>query len=741
MAPLTPQPATPQPATPPRPQADPLDALVPEFHQNIVVANPNFRGKQRWEQEEYAANFLRGVSPTFAQINPNSPAYRYQVTQLLDRSLPQSGMEQAQGLAEDLGPAALATGGALLAGGGIPALGAAALAGTLGSFIPQLRPYTTGAQPPTMSSTLQEAGKNAALFPLVDLSAGKAIEGGAALARRAFVPHANDPGRQMGLEAIKQFGGVPGMTQRGAGPMLQFIENIGESAIPLRGMAVRRQETVDDAVGSMALDLVKQITPFMRSNSDMSEAFFKETDNLRRFYQIAVSQRYKVVDELTQKGVSVDTRPAVRLTAYGTGPGSSDLAPVTKSLVDQFNVPEITDFATGKVLQQGYRGQVGFYALANNLAPGKASFEDAQRMASALRQIERDNPDVAGLVTPIDRGAGRLAKQMADHINNAMDRAADGFTQQQIQSLTSAGIPLAQAKTQVGNFTERYHDAKAFYKRNIADRFETDVYGRLAHNLKDEPAKFSRLAIAADSPGKLDALRKAAPKLWPEMQARIMQSLIQDSVKLRAVGIGEELNEVVARGAVKEFDSEKLIKKFATLGTDYTKKLTGGALTLPAIQRLGSAMEVASQRPIGQGKVIVALTQGTAAVQAIMMPFGGGFPGMTAGHTAAVLIAPNVLSMIFSRPSLLNLMERGLIEGPKSTAFAKFNAFVFAQQMTDLREQQKSMDRLQQTNALPRPIGPQLGQGPLPLPPASPQVPPPPAFRQEPPVLQRPPGF
>ncbi len=731
-----PKPPTPSPTAG---VPDPMAALVPEFHQNIVVANPNFRGKPRWEQEEYAANFLKGVSPTFSQISPNSPAYRYHVTQLLDKSLPQSTTEQVQGLAEELGPAALATGGAALAPIGWPALAAAGAGGAIGSFIPQLRRFTTGAPPPTMSSTLADAGKNAALFPAADLAMGKALEGGAQVLKKVFVPQANEPGRQLGLEGIRAFGGVPGMTQRGAGPMIQFMENIGEAAIPLRGMAVRRQETVDDAVGAMAIDLVKQITPIVRSDAEMSKAFFQETQNLRRFYQMAVSQKYKVVDELTQKGVGVNTNPAIRLTAYGTGPGRSDLAPVTKSVLDQFEVPEVIDHTTGRVLQQGYRGADGFYALANTMKQGQASFSDAQRMASALKQIERDNPDFPGL-NPIDRKGGRLAGEMARRIDDEMDKAADAFTNQQVQSLTKAGIPLAQAKAQVGNFSERYKEAKTFYRRNIADRFETDVFRRLADNLKDEPAKFSRLAIAADSPSKLDALQKAAPRLWPQMQARILQSIVEDSLKVRAGGIGAELEEVVARGLVKEFDSEKLIKKFTTLGQEYTQKLTGGSLNLKDIQRLGAAMEVANQRPIGQGKVIVALTQGTAAVNFALMPFGADITGMGAGKTAAILLAPNILSMVFSRPALLNLMEQGLINGPKSRAFAKFNAFVFAEQMSDLREQQRSIERLQQTNALPKPLGPQLVQPPS-LPPPVSNVPLPPSFRQEPPLLQRPPGM
>lgn len=724
---------------------DPLDAAAAEFHQNIVVANPNFRSTPRWSQEEQAANFLKGVSPTFAQINPNSPAYRYQVTQLLDKSLPLSGIEQAQGLAEDLGPAGLATTGALLAGGpatGLPALAAAGAGGFLGSFIPQLRPLTTGAQPPTMSSNVTEGLKNAALFPLVDFATGKVLEGGAALAKRAFVPHADEPGRQMGLEAIREFGGVPGMTQRGAGTAMQFMENIGEAAIPGRGLAARRQETVDDAVGSLALDLVKKITPIMRSDADMSKAFFQESKNLRKFYQLAVSKKYEVVDELTKKGVGVDMRPATGLIAYGVGPGRSGVSPVTKGVLDQFEVPEVTDYATGLVVKQGFRGQTGFYAIANRLGQGKASFSDAQRVSSALKQIQRDNPDFPGL-NPIDRKAGRLAGEMATRIDHQMDVAADTFTNQQIQSRTSAGIPLVQARAQVGNFSERYKEAKAYYKRNIADRFENDVFRRLADNLKDEPAKFSRLAIAADSPSKLDALQKAAPRLWPQMQSRILQSIVEDSLRLRAGGVGEELDEVVARGLVKEFDAERFIKKFTTLGQEYTKKLTGGNLALHDIQRLGSAMEIANQRPVGQGKVIVALTQGTAAVNFALMPFGAGVPGMGAAKTAAILLGPNVLSLIFTRPALLNMMEQGLVNGPKSRAFAKFNAFLFAQQMTDLREQQRSLDRLQQTKMLPIPLGPpQLQQAPPPsLPPSMPQVPMPPSLGQEPPLLQRPPGM
>lgn len=733
------------------PGEDPVSA----FHQDIVNQNPNFRKLPRHIQEQHVMNYLTGASETFRQLEPTSPLRQYKVREFLDGALQQTTGEKVQHAAEELGPPGLAAAAGLtMATGGaglVPTAIASGLAGAAGEFIPQLRPATTGEIPPPWSETFQNAGLTATTYPFLDAGMHGVSKGVSALSRRMFVPHADEAGRQMGLEAIKEFGGTPGITQRGAGPVLQFGESISEAAIPGRGMAVRRQQTVDDAVADMTLQTIRKASPIIRSDEETARLFFQESENLRGLYKMQAAAKYKVVDDLTQHNVGVNMRPVIQMTAPGVGPGKKypgmnapgapktvTDAPVTADVMRQFEVPELRDPNTGAVLAPGYRGHEGFFALANSMNKGQASFSDAQRFSSALKQIARDNPDYPGF-DPIHRKAGRLAGQMAQKVDAEMDRAAQHYTQQSIQALTAQGVPLAQAQAQVRDFAQEYQKAKAFYRENVAEKFETETFKGLAAALRNEPAKFSRLAMAADSPGKLKALREAAPNMWPDMQARVLRSVFEKAVETHPSGAGLELDELISRGLVTKVNGEKLTAEFARLGQDYVRELTSGTVTLHDVQRLGAAIEVAGQRPKGQGQMFVTLTATGAAGSLLLTPFGANF--MDPKTAGLAILSPNILALALTRPGVLNMMERGILAGPKSEAFAKFTAFSFAEHMKDLREKQLEAEHLSKpSNQLPNPIGPALSQAPMPPPPALPQVPQLPVLRQQR-LVGQPPNF
>jgi hypothetical protein len=558
------------------------------------------------------------------------------------------------------------------------------------------------------------------------------------LTKRMMTPHAGDPGRQMGLEAIKEFGGIPGATQRGAGPVVQFAESIAESAIPARGMAVRRQQSVDEAVSSLALDTVRKASPLIRSDEEMSKLFFQESDNLRKIYQLQVHQKYQVVDDLTKHNVNVNTNNAVRLTAGGFGPGKTADDPVTKEVFRQLRVPAVWDQTTGQVTAPGYMGKEGFFELVNAGGRNKTSFSNAQRLSSALKQIGRDNPELPGY-DPIQRRAGRLAEQMAHKIDESMDTAANDYKQTSIQALVGQGVPLAQAQAQVRDFAQEYQAAKSFYKENIADKFETETFRGLANALSNEPAKFSRLAMAADSPGKLKALREAAPNLWPDMQARVLRSIIDKATDAHPSGAGLELDELISRGLVKQMSGEKLNRELGRLGPDYVRELTQGNVDLHDIQRLGAAMEVANQRAPGQGKMFVALAMTGPAAGLLLSPFG--YDQLDWTKSGMIMLGPNALSLALTRPSVLNMMERGLIGGPKSEAFAKFSAFAVTEHLKEFHDLKLEQDALSQpSKQLSQPVGPALSQAPAPLPPPMPNVPQLPMLRQQP-LAGQPPRF
>lgn len=714
-------------------------APVSAFH-DFINQQPNFRTKPRWEQEQYAASWLKASSPKFRALQSTDPLYNYKIEEFLNGAMQQTTGEKVQHAAEELGPPGLAAAAGLAASTGgagvIPTALAAGGAGALGEFIPQLRPMTTGEIPPPWSESFKNAGITGTTYPFLDAGTSYAAKGIAAASRRAFVPQADEAGRQIGLEAVRQYGGIPGITQRGGGPVMQQLESIGDAAIPLKGMATRRQQTVDDAVASMTLDTIRKASPIIRGDEEMSRLFFQESKNLREFYNVAASQKYQVVDDLTQQKVGVNMRPVMNLAGAGIGPGKKYPGmnpgvkgaartitddPVTAEVMRQFEVPALRDPNTYVPLTEGYKGHEGFFAFANKMGKGQASFSDAQRFSSALKQIARDNPDFPGM-DPIQRKAGRLAGTMAKAVDNAMDHAATQYTQQSVQALVAQGVPLATAQAQTRDFAQEYQAAKAFYKENVAERFENETFRGLAASLKDEPAKFSRLATAADSPGKLRALREAAPNLWPDMQARILRSIYERAVDVHPSGVGMELDELISKGLVRKMDGNNLTREFNRLGQDYVKELSQGQVTLPDIQRLGAAIEVAGERPQGQGKTVIIIAQGAALANLAAMPFNMGYgdPWSRVG----MLVSPNMLSLALSRPSILNMMERGILGGPKSEAFAKFSAFAFAEHVKEMREQLKDAEHLgQPASQLTQPVGPALSQASMPPPPPVPQVP------------------
>src|SRR5688572_7372182 len=90
----------------------PGEAPGSEFH-DFINSTPDFRKKQRWEQEQYAIGWLNAASPTFRGLPSDSPTRQYKVQEFLDQALQQTTGEKIQHAAEELGPPALAAAGGL----------------------------------------------------------------------------------------------------------------------------------------------------------------------------------------------------------------------------------------------------------------------------------------------------------------------------------------------------------------------------------------------------------------------------------------------------------------------------------------------------------------------------------------------------------------------------------------------------------------------------------------------------
>jgi hypothetical protein len=339
--------------------------------------------------------------------------------------------------------------------------------------------------------------------------------------------------------------------------------------------------------------------------------------------------------------------------------------------------------------------------------------------------------------------AGLVAVALDDSINSTVK----DFEKMLLLTLTSQGISGKAARAQVPEYTKMLAEAKSFWKQEVVSRFENELYGDLVNSLMTEPAKLIQFARAANSVDQLKVIRRAAPRQWGAVRGEILKDIINKAVVAKGAGVGLPVDQVLEQGLVKRVSGASLVQQFKTLGDEYTNYLLGqkGA---DAIRRLGAALDVAADKPRGTGGVAIALTQAGPAMLLLGLPWmTSGFqrtPSMGEYAGAAMLVAtPALLSKMLSTPWMLNLLERGIIGGPKTKAFARLSAFMTADLLSEAVDEAKAAEAVKSQAELPslsQPVGPALSTAPppaLPPPLAPPQLPPP-ALRTLPPPGVRP---
>ena len=708
------------------------------FHR-WYIEHPNIKTTQmpRWWLEDKAAKHLEAY-PTWRKLSadPNfaqTDYYRYKVGELVDAAITPTTSEQVQEGLETYAPPVLGAAGSLAG-----PLGTAGGMG-VGSLAPQLRPLITGAPAPPVMETLNDAAINMTLGVVGDVGTQRLLLNPLASAlRRGAVPFADEPGRQLGVQALESVGAVPSITQRGGGAAMQFAEAVSEGSLFGRGFAEARQRTVEQGIEDLSLATLRALRPITRADDEMGLRWVASSKNLEQFYRAAGNRRYEVVDRLTNGGAVVDTSPAVNATSTG---------PVTDLVFSKFVVPERKELGTGALLQKGFEGlggnpqaPPGFLEMMHNLGPFGTNFRFAQQARSALLDVKRG---FEGSIDPIEVGARRMAGEIANSLDRQMTYAAQQYEKGQLLNFRQKGMTGQQARLAVEPFAKNYQEAKEFWNEHVVKKFLNSTYRGLLDDMKTSPGKFVRFASGADTVDQLKIIRQTAPREWENVRGQIISNIVEKTVTAKGAGIGERVDVLLSKGLVQRVEGAKLVGEFKRLGPEYTNYLLGHTGTI-AMQRLGAALDRAAERPTGTGKVVIALTQGGPALALLGVPWVmSGFERTpSAGEwfgAGAMIMTPAVLSYTLSKPAFLHLLEQGVIGGPKSSAFAKLQAFTAARLMQESMAENRKMEELRKSIEQPNlshPIGPALQQGaPPPLPP--PVVPPqgsPPQFRKLPPV-------
>lgn len=610
------------------------------YVQTSLTANPKFRSASEEDQVVVAKHVLDQVS---------QPTTGEQI---------QSGLEVGAPIA-----------GAVGAGAIHPAL---APAGAAASHLVTegARPFTTG-EAPRIGEGLTEAAKDFFFVAAGEgiLQKAKSVLGG--MRQKMIAPGATSEETVAARRALEPYGAVltPKQLSGEATPgFVEFLQNVAENAIGSRTRALKNYTNTDQALAQYVNDVEQQLLPTLKSNPQLATEFVDHYLTNARFARQVSSFNHRVVDELNNFGATVETGAAIRRTSLG---------PISDRLFNNFEVPEI--LKAGQPTRPGFAGREGFFDMMNSVGRGETNFETADRARSALLEISRtakvNDPQVA-----------KMAALMAEDLRTAMDR---GITQ------LSNRLP----GPQVQQLKDAYTNAKLFHKQEVIERFNDKLLLKVVDALKAEPAMLSQILLRPNRVHQLEVVRDAAPSLWPEIQGRLITSILGKARMTHALGIGMSGQQATQAGMVKSFNGPAIIKAFQSLGEDYTKVLLGPG-SMPLVRDVANAIEVAARRPSGPGKIITSMTQATAASTIAKAPLDLS-GAQRAGGATLLMLSPIVLGRIFTSKSAMRNLADGLIGGPKSDAFLRTLAFATA---TNRKVQESALTLAKEATsaALPR---------------------------------------
>jgi len=697
--------------------------LVQQFH-DVINQDVNWKSRSRDQQVAITQRWLQSQYPQYATIPETTPQGRSLrerfSSEFLDDALQPTFGEKAQKAAEDWMPAVLgglATGSMpwlrLFSPGGPGRLIGQSLVGGGVSGVTQLlaqqaRPFTTTLPPPPVEGSLGQAAETAAGTAVINIPVGlgSALVG---LGRQAVLAPSADTiitrEARAALESPEQRGfwtragqrllglevsppkvalGLSQLTREDQLPFFaRILDPITEAGVGAEAFTGKRIAEVKNRVGELAAEAQEKLVPHLTTTTELGESVVKGYDLAKYVAELVGGNLYKVVDRLKAANVTVSTRETLAL--LGEGP-DADLVAFS------FKVPQIRE--GGNIVDMGYALKEGLLELAHSgqqfTATGVpipvATFHDAQRIRSALLETYRG---YRGSKDLIEQRAAGIAKKMADALQDDMDKAAKGLSQQAL---------------------EQYTHARTFWREEVIGKFENDLVTGLVRDLRVHPSNVASILMHEDKFDVARALAKADPDRWNQVRNYMIHEFIDRSISKSSELVGLLERRVNIEGGPRKIDGDALINNFMSLGRSYSTFLFEGT-TLPEMRRFAMALEAAERKPKDFGKVAVQLGQASAILGSAGVVYDVATGQTPHGEYIGILAGPAALGYVLSRRQMLRNIADGILGG-RTELVARTIAFANAQAFAEEARDQAAALRLMGspiTDLLP--AGPRFTQG------------------------------
>lgn len=537
------------------------------------------------------------------------------------------GEKLQQGL-ETYGPAVGSIAGATAAAAA-PVPGAriagAALGGAAGSMMSNVtRPILAPDQPPVSiwnqyKRAVIEGGQQGlgeAAVPLLARGLFGVEQAALGGAKRLLTGGTVAPEVQAARKALSRVGGELSVGQftKGATSVGNILESISENALlgSKRFAAFRQGQT--ESMRALAQDVADGIGARVPSPTVSDVIVGLRQQNLDTFRQ-AARVKYQDVDRLAQ-GTGVDVSAPYTWLKQQLAKGRGDVRVAIRAAF-----PEGLD----ETLTQLVPGPNGTAARVPVIP-----FEQATRARTEMLRLSRAPEPMSLAQRPVPTTAGYIGKQLDAAIESAGQR------------LNPAALAA-------------WRSANTFWQEG-QDQFNNEIIRGLVNHLKKEPGAMSQALLKPGRPDIASAVRSAIgdQEYMSQVQPRLAHAMF-DRASDPSTGI---------------LQPRALLQQMKTMGKE-TLEQTFAPGTQAAMTDLANALDVASRRPSGPGRVWISLAQIGAMGTVLADPSGMLSGEAKSGLAGAIVLGPLAISHLFTNPRFVHALADGIRQGPGSTLLAR----------------------------------------------------------------------
>lgn len=555
---------------------------------------------------------------------------------------PETGTEKALTFAEDIAAdipeiAGGAIGGALAAAKSTPiAAGAAALGAGAGEAFRQIGeqiesgtgfdvPFVSGEDAPKTSEEAAMRIVKAGLTGAVGEVGGRFIAniGGRILGKLA--PKLEE-GAKEAQQLLQKEGGTLTLAQATTADIIDTAQNAAEASLigagGLRAAKQKGKEIVTNTVNKFVDDIGT------KSKEAIGASLQEAIDDKSNLFSRLGEGLYRNLDKLTQPEIvttDVIKKVASNIVDENGIPFEKLVTTIEESLgKGGVDLKSLKQFAL-KVKTQTEKGikSTPLRNLVRNVLnkPDKVAFADAHILRSDLLAVVRQSNDVLA-----DKTVG-ASKRMGSLVDAAMTDASKELSGEAFEAFRKADRFWKTSKTKVN---------EAIVKR-IAKTANTDTITRLILTPKSS-AQIKRVKNLVGN------------KRWQEVQGQFLRDLTSNPSNLD--------------DGVLKFS--KLDKAFERFG-DETIAVTLTPAQNQAFRNLIQTGKLIEKgQPTSTGRVFIALQQAGAALAAMTFDF--------TGTAATILIGPAAIAKVFSNPTVVNFIVKGMKLGRKTQNLSTFAA-------------------------------------------------------------------